>query len=140
MTDAGKKDQAGIKNAPENCPCCNSAAVHAAEEGVWHLVRCTNRKCGMQSGIFPTKPMAFRCWNTRALAPEAKGADFAFNYTEARQGITNLHAQGVVSRNAVDEKLYRPDDETDMEFVRRIVATYLALSYAPPSNSGSAGE
>lgn len=53
------------------CPCCESSASHACEDGVWHLVRCTNRKCGMQSGIFPTKPWAFRIWNTRASQPAA---------------------------------------------------------------------
>ena len=50
------------------CPFCAGVPSYAFEEGVWHLVRCTNLKCGTHSGIFPTKPMAVRAWNTRASA------------------------------------------------------------------------
>jgi Lar family restriction alleviation protein len=48
------------------CPFCGSPPRYAFEEDVWHLVRCENRKCDVQSGIFPTKPMAFSAWNKRA--------------------------------------------------------------------------
>jgi hypothetical protein len=56
------------------CPLCGSDANYAAEEGVWHLVRCTNRKCELQSGIFPTKPWAIRIWNTR-VPPSTVGVE-----------------------------------------------------------------
>lgn len=59
------KDAEGVSLLP--CPFCGSEAKHAFEEGVWHLVRCENRKCGTQSGIFPTKPLALRIWNTRSV-------------------------------------------------------------------------
>ncbi|WP_454618353.1 hypothetical protein [Bradyrhizobium cenepequi] len=56
--------------------------------------------------------------------------DFADRYRAARRRISNHLAAEIVSRNSVNDEanaLFRPDGESDTEFVRRIVATYLAL-------------
>lgn len=62
--------------------------------------------------------------------------DFADAYTSARKQISDQVAAEVASRNSFDEKLHRPDLETDAEFVRRIIATYLALAATDQREGG----
>lgn len=57
-------------------------------------------------------------------------ADFADRYHNAFQNLPHATMQEVVSRNSFEEAegIYRPDNEPDEEFVRRIIATYLAVT------------
>ena len=57
--------------------------------------------------------------------------DFADRYHAARKQLTDQLAAEIVSRNSMDDRmetLHRTEGEADTEFVRRIVATYLALT------------
>lgn len=58
---------------------------------------------------------------------------FADAYTAARKQVSDRLAAEIVARNASDDstKFHRTDGEDDAELVRRIVATYLALTAAP---------
>lgn len=51
------------------CPFCGGVAEpwdanHTSVQG-FEIV-CINGRCGAATGLFPTKPMALRAWNTRA--------------------------------------------------------------------------
>ena len=66
----------------------------------------------------------------RDAIKEYVSADFAHAYTEIRKRIPDRVAKEVISRNSLSDKmdtLDRVGGETDVEFVRRIISTYLAL-------------
>lgn len=47
------------------CPCCDGPAAFG-NPPLGHQIYCLSMKCGTQSGIFPTKPMARNAWSKRA--------------------------------------------------------------------------
>lgn len=56
--------------------------------------------------------------------------DFADLYRAARAELSRDLMLEVVGRNSDDEGFYHPSEEPSDEFVRRIIATYLAVTRA----------
>ena len=47
------------------CPVCGGHPQWLIYSDVENLVRCTNKNCGCETGIFTTKGLATKAWNTR---------------------------------------------------------------------------
>ena len=104
----------------EMLPCANCGGIAIfGRPDLGHQIFCANAKCGMMSGIFPTKPMARRAWNTRAAPARC----------DAQSAIARLRefAASLDGDHYADE--HEPNLRADIEAVCRA-----ALS-SPPSDA-----